>query len=564
MGDTIELLQNLTLLVALHVIVGLVDLRRKTESWKTLVQGGLFGAVMVFGMVRAVELQRGVIYDGRSVIASLCGLFFGPVAAMIAASMGTAWCLLVAGPGTLTGILMIAVAAFLGAAFHPRRQQARGISLGFLLGFGYMVQLAMLALLFALPRALAKEVFERVFWTVMLAYPATTVLIGRLLSSQQTKLHFVQGMREKLESLQATFHSMGDGVIATDVAGRVEQIDDEAQRLTGWKEAHALGRTLGEVLRVKSMRTGKEIDNPHGRLLKHGLLVAPEDHAILVPREGKQAPITYRATVIHDPRGGFGGMVLVFRHESPEQREQREFVESAGHYRALVDSGEVLAWTTGKGGLFDFFNSPWLSFTGRTLAEEIGEGWFQDIVSADRDRFREAYHRAFETQQPFHLVVQLRRHDGEYRRVLSSAKPLRDAVGAFCGYVGQAIDITDLLRAQNRHENLLQMTPAGIAVLNTLRDASGMPIDYWFQDANPAMERLLDVPIAKLVDQPICQVMPDIDSEWLEVCERVALTGLPTAFDWHSKADGKEFRMQVFRPTKNELGILLVELTTPP
>lgn len=83
MLDFLRLVQNLALLVALHVIVGFVDLRRHTRQWEPVVQGVPFGTVMILGMVRTVEPEKGVIYDGRPVVASLCGLFFRPVAAGI-------------------------------------------------------------------------------------------------------------------------------------------------------------------------------------------------------------------------------------------------------------------------------------------------------------------------------------------------------------------------------------------------------------------------------------------------------------------------------------------------
>ena len=560
MADTIQLLQNLTLLVALHAIIGFVDLRRRSAQWFSLVQGVLFGAVMVLGMARAVELQKGVIYDGRSVIASLCGLFFGPAAATVAASMGVAWRLLVAGPGTVAGVLMIVVAAALGSAFHHRCRCEESMTVGCLLAFGYMVQLAMLALLFTLPRPLATEVLRRVVWVVLLAYPATTAFMGHLFSVQQARLSLVRGMHDKLESLQTTFHSMGDGVIATNASGRVEQIDDEAQRLTGWREASALGQPLGLVFRVRSMRTGKDVDEPHERLRRGGPLVAPDDHATLVTRLGQETPITYLATTIRTPDGLFGGLVIVFRREFPEQTVRREAFESVRRYRNLVDSEGVLAWTTGRDGGLDFPNSSWPEFTGRPLAELVGHRWLACVHPEDRARLRETCQVATANCEPFQLVLRLRRHDGAFRRVFASASPLRDADGSLLGYAAHGLDVTDLLHAHKLHEGLFRSVPAGLAVFRTVRDASGMPIDYFLLEANPAFDRILGVHAEDLVSQPVCQAFPDMESDWLELYEQVALTGEAGALEWPAPPAVPRLRITAFRPEPNELALLLVEL----
>ncbi|MBS1603997.1 MAG: PAS domain-containing sensor histidine kinase, partial [Bacteroidetes bacterium] len=90
-----------------------------------------------------------------------------------------------------------------------------------------------------------------------------------------------------------------------------------------------------------------------------------------------------------------------------------------------------------------FFNRTWLDFTGRTFEEEAGDGWTKDIHKDDIKGYLEVYTRSFEKRQPFRHQYRLRRHDGEYRWILATGKPLFSAEGAFSGFLGACNEIHD-------------------------------------------------------------------------------------------------------------------------
>src|SRR5262249_13872762 len=63
--------------------------------------------------------------------------------------------------------------------------------------------------------------------------------------------------RAQRELLRVTLASIGDGVMATDPQGVITFINPVAQALTGWAEAEALGRPLGEVFRIVNEQSGR-------------------------------------------------------------------------------------------------------------------------------------------------------------------------------------------------------------------------------------------------------------------------------------------------------------------
>ena len=128
--------------------------------------------------------------------------------------------------------------------------------------------------------------------------------------------------------------------------------------------------------------------------------------------------------------------------------------ESEQHFRMMADTAPVLIWRSGVDQGCDFFNKPWLSFTGRTLEEELGHGWFAGIHPDDRDRCLSTYKTAFSRRESFRMEYRLRRFDGEHRWVLEIGVPRADDAGQFAGYIGSAIDITDRKHIEAQYQNL--------------------------------------------------------------------------------------------------------------
>lgn len=93
--------------------------------------------------------------------------------------------------------------------------------------------------------------------------------------------------------------------------------------------------------------------------------------------------------------------------------------------------------------LCDYFNKRWLDFTGRTMAEELGNGWAEGVHPDDFQRCLDVYLSSFAAHQAFSMEYRLRRHDGQYRWLLDSCLPRLSPEGTFLGFIGSCIDITD-------------------------------------------------------------------------------------------------------------------------
>ena len=122
--------------------------------------------------------------------------------------------------------------------------------------------------------------------------------------------------------------------------------------------------------------------------------------------------------------------------------------ESEERFRITADAAPVLIWMSGVDKLCTFFNKPWLEFTGRTLQEELGNGWTEGVHPDDLQKCLKVYSEAFDARQPFLMQYRLRRNDGEYRWVSDHGVARYDAQGKFAGYIGACVDITELINKE--------------------------------------------------------------------------------------------------------------------
>lgn len=111
-----------------------------------------------------------------------------------------------------------------------------------------------------------------------------------------------------------------------------------------------------------------------------------------------------------------------------------------------------MIWRAGLDANCDYFNETWLTFTGRTLEQEMGEGWAEGVHPDDLQRCVAYYLDHFHKREPFEMEYRLRRHDGVYRWIFDRGVPLTDDAGAFAGFIGSCIDVDDRRRAHETEQ----------------------------------------------------------------------------------------------------------------
>jgi PAS domain S-box-containing protein len=174
--------------------------------------------------------------------------------------------------------------------------------------------------------------------------------------------------------------------------------------------------------------------------------------------------VQYEAEVPYD-RAGLHYIHVVYRPERDElgevtgwlaaisditerRRAEKAQQESEERFRQMADSAPVLIWVAGTDKLCTYFNKPWLDFTGRTMEQELGNGWAASVHPDDLRRCVDTYTESFDRREEFKMEYRLRRHDGQYRWVLDHGVPRFASAHEFAGYIGSCVDITERKEAE--------------------------------------------------------------------------------------------------------------------
>jgi PAS domain S-box-containing protein len=144
-------------------------------------------------------------------------------------------------------------------------------------------------------------------------------------------------LREQHELFRITLESIGDAVISTDVLGRVTNINEVAQTLTGWGKADAIGKQLESVFQIVNETTRKPVENPAMRALAQGKIVGLANHTILLARNGSECAIDDSAAPIRSDKGEIVGCVLVFRDVTEARKAESALRESESFTRSVFE-----------------------------------------------------------------------------------------------------------------------------------------------------------------------------------------------------------------------------------
>jgi hypothetical protein len=162
--------------------------------------------------------------------------------------------------------------------------------------------------------------------------------------------------------------------------------------------------------------------------------------------------------------------LVVMKDITERKKAEAALRESEIQYRNLANSGSALVWTSGLDKLCNYFNDPWLKFTGRTLEQEMGNGWAEGVHPDDFDRCLETYVTAFDKNEHFEMEYRLRHSSGEYRWILDIGTPNFNSREEFVGYIGHCFDITERKQAEEatreseaRFRTIFEIASLGIA-----------------------------------------------------------------------------------------------------
>src|SRR5258708_4622090 len=155
----------------------------------------------------------------------------------------------------------------------------------------------------------------------LIAFALVCVLMAYLVSRWRAKAHLLSVMLE----------GVAEGLIATDLKGRVCFINPAAEEITGWSHATVMGKPANDILRFSDEKTREGLDDPLAKSLRDGKVLALGSHVLLTTREGAETPVEANASPIRDADGKLRGAVMLFRDIS----RHRQMTDLASHSQKM-------------------------------------------------------------------------------------------------------------------------------------------------------------------------------------------------------------------------------------
>uniref|UniRef100_UPI000A4D0125 PAS domain-containing protein n=1 Tax=Pseudanabaena sp. 'Roaring Creek' TaxID=1681830 RepID=UPI000A4D0125 len=131
----------------------------------------------------------------------------------------------------------------------------------------------------------------------------------------------------------------------------------------------------------------------------------------------------------------------ISKHPDPPLSSE-EIIGNREYFYTIADRALVMLRESGTDKSYYYFNQAWLDYTGRSLEQEIGDGWFECVHPDDREMSRDIYFKAFDARKSFEMEYRLKRHDQVYGWIIDRGAPIFSKDNLFLGYIGFCFDIT--------------------------------------------------------------------------------------------------------------------------
>ena len=285
---------------------------------------------------------------------------------------------------------------------------------------------------------------------------------------QRTRLE----LQESEELLRSVVENVPIGIWVTDRDFRVRLWNAGWEAMTGLSRAQVLGRDIFACL--PSLTTAG-LEDLSRRVVDAGEPLVLNDHPFFDPAMPRgHYRLNVRANPLKDASGRVAGLVVAVEDISDRKRTEEALARSRDFHLTLFDEFPTPIRRCNTEGKCDFCNQSWLSFTGRTRQQELGDGWLEAVHPEDRQRLLKTAREALAARQPFEIEYRLRRHDGQYLWFIGVERPFHDLDGNFAGYLCSCYDVTERKRLEEQFRQAQKMEAMGRLASGAAHDFSNL------------------------------------------------------------------------------------------
>lgn len=448
------LIQNAALLLAVAFLFDVAAIRwRTTQSSFLQVPVGLaLGIIGIAVMMTPWTFAPGIVFDTRSVLLGISGLFFGGIATSIAMAMTAAVRFYQGGAGAWTGMAVILISGTIGIVWRRfRRQPVTEISGWELYLFGVTIHVAMLATMLTLPRGTSLQVLSNITLPVLAIYPLGTAMLGVLMVNRLRRERTEDALRESEEKYRNLFENANEAIYVIQ-DGKLLFLNPMCAVMTGYSDGELMTRPFAEFIHPDDRDL---VVDRHFRRMKHealphiysfrmihnnGSVKWVELNAILINWKGKPATLSFLSDITERKR-----TEDALRESEANLREAQE-IARMGRWDLDMATGRLM-WSDGIYALFE---------VSRENFSASYEAFLDFVHPEDRALVDQAYRDSVENKINYEIEHRLLMKDGRIKRVSEMGRTEYDETGKPVRSVGTVQDITERRRAEEENRALAE------------------------------------------------------------------------------------------------------------
>lgn len=243
-----------------------------------------------------------------------------------------------------------------------------------------------------------------------------------------------------------------DAIISVDERQRIVLFNEAAEKMFGCTEQEVIGQPLDRFIPERFREAHHRHISDFGDTKVTRKSVGSPGAIYGRRADGEEFPI--EASISQIELHGQKFYTVILRDITERHQALEALRESEERFRNMAETAPVMIWIAGGDRGCIYINQQWLDFTGRTIEQELGDGWAASVHPDDYQRCLETYNTAFDLRQSFTMEYRLRGSDGRYRWIYDSGSPRQSPSGKFLGYIGSCIDITERKAAEEALVNL--------------------------------------------------------------------------------------------------------------